>query len=229
MTAPKPATLARRWAKDDADLEVVATDPLEVASAGVDVTVHAEPEGFDGLVLEHRVDLPTHTFEGLGEDDDEREGVLAALVAQVVTARSGLLDGTADGRSIRLLHPVHAEGLTRHAFATAVAEVVKARRSLGAALTARAVEGSVDVRDLFREAQASPEPAPTAEIWAPTHVVPAGGLPAYDEADPSRMPVAQLAAGVRLRLVREWGAWAEVLGENGWRGWVDGRRLPRLG
>jgi hypothetical protein len=73
-------------------------------------------------------------------------------------------------------------------------------------------------------AAAPPPPSPPAR-WAPTHRVPAGGLPARAAPDANLQPSAQLAAGVLLRVGRRAGDWAEVEGENGWRGWVDGRRL----
>jgi len=68
----------------------------------------------------------------------------------------------------------------------------------------------------------------SAEFTA-THVVPAGGLLAWVEPDPSLEPIATLAAGVELRVVGESGAWARVVAANGWEGWVDGRALQALG
>lgn len=61
-----------------------------------------------------------------------------------------------------------------------------------------------------------------------THVVPAAGMPAWAAPDPAAQPVATLAGGIELRVVGESGAWARVVGANGWEGWVDGRLLqPR--
>lgn len=65
-------------------------------------------------------------------------------------------------------------------------------------------------------------PAPT---FAPSHVVPPSGLLAWAAPDALMAPVAQLAAGVELLVVGEAGAWARVVGANGWEGWVDGRAL----
>ena len=72
-------------------------------------------------------------------------------------------------------------------------------------------------------------PAPPAPAWFPTHVVPAPGLLAWYGPDPSQPPIAQLAPGVQLAVLEQQGAWARVLGSNGWTGWVDGRLLQRLG
>ncbi|HSQ37063.1 MAG TPA: SH3 domain-containing protein [Acidimicrobiia bacterium] len=79
---------------------------------------------------------------------------------------------------------------------------------------------------------ATPAPAVTAQmpaIWQATCQAPAGGLPAWASPDPAQAPVAQLAERVQLRVEESLGAWARVSAENGWTGWVDGRRLAGLG
>jgi len=78
-------------------------------------------------------------------------------------------------------------------------------------------------------AQAPAVTAPMAAAWQATCQVPAGGLPAWTAPDPSQAPAAQLAERVQLRVEETRGAWARVSGENGWTGWVDGRRLAALG
>lgn len=61
--------------------------------------------------------------------------------------------------------------------------------------------------------------------FSPTHVAPQDGLQAWDEPDPSKPAIAQVQPGVRMQLLERRGAWAHVLFSNGWRGWVDGRRM----
>ena len=68
-------------------------------------------------------------------------------------------------------------------------------------------------------------PPTSVPVWAPSHVVPAGGLPAWDAPEPARQPVAILSERVELVLLSRAGAWAQVRGVNGWTGWVDGRRI----
>jgi hypothetical protein len=64
--------------------------------------------------------------------------------------------------------------------------------------------------------------------WPWTHLVPAGGIPAWAAPDPSRPPVVNLAERLRLVIGQRAGDWALVRAQNGWSGWVDGRRLvPR--
>lgn len=80
-----------------------------------------------------------------------------------------------------------------------------------------------------------PEPEPAVDPmsplqesppqWARTHVVPDGGLQAWSSPDPSVPAAATLAAGVELQLREQRGDWANVVGSNGWSGWVDARRL----
>ena len=72
------------------------------------------------------------------------------------------------------------------------------------------------------EPEAEPAAAP---VWVPTHVVPPGGLPAWDAPDPARQPIAMLSEHVELVVIARAGAWAQVRGINGWTGWVDGRRI----
>jgi hypothetical protein len=78
---------------------------------------------------------------------------------------------------------------------------------------------------------AEPEPAaqpaapPIGPAWAPTHLVPPGGMAAWDAPDPSRPPIYNLPERLELVVDSRSGAWALVRAVNGWRGWVDGRRL----
>jgi hypothetical protein len=76
---------------------------------------------------------------------------------------------------------------------------------------------------------AEPAPAPSpAPGWLPTHYVPREGMPAWDYPDPSRPPRVMLNAGLGLVIDGVAGDWALVRAVNGWKGWVDGRRLrPR--
>jgi hypothetical protein len=74
----------------------------------------------------------------------------------------------------------------------------------------------------------APPQAPAAAAWAPTHVVPTTGLPAYAKPDPAGSPVATLGARLPVQVTEELGAWAHVVCSNGWAGWSDGRYLePR--
>ena len=67
--------------------------------------------------------------------------------------------------------------------------------------------------------------ASTAGGWSPTHVVPTGGMAAWDAPVSARPPVARLSERVELLVTARVGAWAQVRASNGWSGWVDGRLL----
>lgn len=98
---------------------------------------------------------------------------------------------------------------------------VLAKRMFGAAF---ALDGTTAPR---------PEPEPAHAVapggWKPTHVVPTGGMSAWDAPDPARAPATGLSAGVELMVMAHPGEWAQVRGSNGWTGWVDGRLLVAAG
>jgi len=62
-------------------------------------------------------------------------------------------------------------------------------------------------------------------VWAPTHRVPDGGMPAWDAADPSLPPAWTLNGGLGMIVVERLDDWAFVEASNGWRGWVDFSKL----
>jgi len=94
----------------------------------------------------------------------------------------------------------------------------------------RAERSAVPEQPAPVQAQAQPAPqSPATPTWSPTHFVPMGGLPAWDYPDPNRQPIAVLNARLGLVVEAVAGDWALVRAVNGWRGWVDGRRLTGPG
>jgi hypothetical protein len=79
--------------------------------------------------------------------------------------------------------------------------------------------------DRFCRGCGRPGPEARREVWAPTHVVPAGGLYAFERPDPSLTPSTTVEAGLPLQVQQTLGAWSLVVASNGWTGWVDGRFL----
>ncbi|HEX9694867.1 MAG TPA: SH3 domain-containing protein [Actinomycetota bacterium] len=69
------------------------------------------------------------------------------------------------------------------------------------------------------------EPPPTVPGWNATHRVPAPGIRAWAVPDPSAPVATRLRGGMGLRIIEARGDWTHVEASNGWRGWVDGRRL----
>ena len=94
------------------------------------------------------------------------------------------------------------------------------------AARASSAKGSTGIGFLTRE-EAPAAPA-GGSGWQPTHRVPAAGLSAWAEPDPSATPTAQLPGSLAVAVVEERGSWAHVTAENGWEGWVDGRGLETL-
>ncbi|MER5741266.1 hypothetical protein ABT117_37140 [Streptomyces sp. NPDC002262] len=60
--------------------------------------------------------------------------------------------------------------------------------------------------------------------FRPTHVVPRGGLSAWQAPDPG-YPTVPLDAFLPVRLMERAGDWGRVLCSNGWSAWVDARLL----
>lgn len=65
-------------------------------------------------------------------------------------------------------------------------------------------------------------------VWAATHRAPREGLDAWTSPDPGAQPSSEVAGQVELAVVETAGAWAQVRGQNGWEGWVDGRLLEQI-
>jgi len=55
--------------------------------------------------------------------------------------------------------------------------------------------------------------------------VPAEGMAAWTQPDATAQPETQLGGGTDLVIIERTGAWAHVMAENGWKGWVDDRLL----
>ncbi len=99
----------------------------------------------------------------------------------------------------------------------------------GRRLGARSTPGEPSRADTTPAAPSAP-PRPDAPearpVWAPTHVVPAGGLPAWREPDPAQASAAIVDADLEVQLLEQRDdGWARVACSNGWTAWVDGRRL----
>ncbi len=65
-------------------------------------------------------------------------------------------------------------------------------------------------------------------VWAATHQAPREGLDAWTQPDPNVEPTAEVEGQAELQVLAVAGAWAQVRGQNGWEGWVDGRLLEQI-
>jgi len=215
------------WAADEGALVVrgaVTVDPSDVAPAP-----NAPP--FEDLVRQFAV---------------TRAGLLAASVAEAGDALQVRIELPVheDGLSRNALLSAVAEVRKALEAVRSLVEDFRRQRELLAGLEAMAaapIAGS-EPEPLPEMPESGPEPLPSAAPatatpepvtpapavappWTRTHVVPAGGMPTWDAADPTRQPITTLQEGVELQVLEMLGAWAHVRAANGWAGWVDGRIL----
>jgi RsiW-degrading membrane proteinase PrsW (M82 family) len=120
--------------------------------------------------------------------------------------------------------PAEAPAPKGRAKAAEPTEAAEAAEAAEQAAAAPAVEAAAQPQPVAQPV-AAPAPPPPAPTWVPTHLVPPGGMQAWHAPDPSQPPMVNLPERLEL-VVENWaGAWALVRAVNGWRGWVDGRRL----
>ncbi|MFH1105052.1 MAG: SH3 domain-containing protein [Actinomycetota bacterium] len=203
-TQPTPLERVAAWAATEPDLTM--DDAGRVVAAGepplaVDVTADD-----DRLTLAYRID---HLPAG------------ASLPGRGSPVR-GEVDETG---AVTLATGVYLDGFTRQSFSTALRALIGAVDAIGAPAVLEAPAHATAERPAIHE------PEPTREmpaVWVPTHAVPPGGTRAWADPDPEKDPIATLEARVRLSIAARRGDWAQVVGSNGWSGWVDARALEPL-
>jgi RsiW-degrading membrane proteinase PrsW (M82 family) len=160
--------------------------------------------------------------------DDEIRSLRSLWARRSARSAAGRLRGPAGSRLTGRLQAAQieyamirsgADALTDPALDAQRLKIRGLRAELAAPVAVVEAAPSVPV-----EAPAVSTSAPET-AWLPTHVVPAGGVVAWDVPDPARRPIARLAERVELVVLSQAGAWAQVRGVNGWTGWVDGRLL----
>lgn len=119
-----------------------------------------------------------------------------------------------------------------------VAKAAKVAAAKAAKSTAKTVAKTTKAAR-SRSSSPSPAPAPAraparspvaapvaaAAVWAPTHAVPPGGMPAWAAPDGTQAIAATLDAGLPVQVVEETTGWAHVVCSNGWEAWVDASLL----
>ncbi len=179
---------------------------------------------------------PPPVLEPGGASPEELADAATMLAPGLLSCEPG-----EDGVSIRL--PLFLEGLSRQVFLGAVADVGRAysilelsaaegerRRAEVERARFAIAEIEEELAEARREMDDLPRPAAGAPAeCSPTHVVPAGGLPAWTVPDGAAAPATTIDPGVEVELSETQGDWVRVMASNGWRGWVDAHRLTRLG
>jgi hypothetical protein len=197
-------------ATDDRSWRVTALHGGEVA---VDVTL------VDGAEIDHR------DTDAL---NDEIERQMQEIVDHAVDHESQIFDAAESGQSTTASAdgPLDVGSTASPVAASSTDEGGPGVGTVVAGTLATIATGAVVSRARRVLSARSPENAapaapPATPVWRRTHVVPAAGMSAWSIPDGSVAPVATLAAGVELELAQVQGPWAEVVGSNGWRGWVD--------
>ncbi|MEX2323558.1 MAG: hypothetical protein WEA29_07280 [Acidimicrobiia bacterium] len=235
----------RPWFDANPDVRSIADGEITVVGdrpVGIDV---AESDG--DLLLTHRMIEPEAPA-------DRVDGIVAALaepvpgVATDVRFEDGVLTATLTARIAAdrlskhsVLGGVYAiAGLAETALApspatTADAPAVAVPEAGASPFAPPVSQFDTDAADPDATQVVDDEPEPEAEhtrvlerVWAPTHVVPRGGLPAWPRPDGRAPADVHLEPRVELVVAETRGDWARVVGDNGWSGWVDNRRLVML-
>ncbi|MGA2512629.1 MAG: HEAT repeat domain-containing protein [Candidatus Limnocylindrales bacterium] len=196
---------------------IVEVGGLDQPGVGADTTGQAQPAVEEPVAEELPVVEPG-AEEQVAEEPvaEQAEPAAAEPVAEVAAAEEAQ---PAAEEPVAEVAPAEE---AQPAAEEPVAEVAPAEEAQPAAEEAQpAAEQAQPAAEQAQPAGQSPE----VPSWAPTHFVPAGGLPAWDYPDPSRQPLVVLNPGLGLVVDAAAGDWALVRAVNGWRGWVDGRRL----
>ena len=211
-----------------------AEDDLEIEESTITVAGHVP------LVLTVEVGDDSVTLNHVHTESEPPLG-FADLAVESLTQRGSMVAGEVvtgtESTVVHVRYPIYLEGLNRQSFLVAIREITGTVDGLNRLISSAephsekvaAPESSTGPTP--PPSQDEPEPAApvAAAPWAPTHQVPATGMAAWSDPDPSRPPVTTLGGGVQLRVDEQRGAWASVTGSNGWTGWVDARILPPIG
>jgi hypothetical protein len=240
------------WCSTDDDLSSTGdqTEPgtefavgIRAGGAGGPVEVQVlQGQGADRITVRHTASVASASADAAQKLLDSRPGWL-----------TGTVDRGVSGTTATAQTYVYLDGLSKHSFVQAVAEVARAARLLGVITTSAAETVTPAVTATALPAYAAPvptaqpavpvgqpmaapsftpqpqvqavppQPTPQAGPWVPTHSVPPQGLRAWQAPDPSGPVVANLAPGLPIQVSEVRGAWARVICSNGWTGWIDGR------
>ena len=147
-----------------------------------------------------------------------------------------MANATSTKRGLNKLYPSAAaalEGVTRDGMLMAIGgfgicgipeALIAALRALPSAGTAPAVTAATPAIAAASAPPAIAAPAAPPPLFVPTHGTPPEGTAAWAVPD-GRTPSIMLPGELPIVLVERVGDWAHIATENGWSGWVDGRRF----
>jgi hypothetical protein len=215
-----------------------AENDLEIE--GQTITVGGDPPLEIGVDLDDEAVTLTHMHSAGAAPEGFAEHAVALLRGRG-SVISGEVTTAIDNTIVHIRYPIYLDGLNRQTFLLGIRDISAASYGLTEISKSAPAPGSAAIGTSGPQPPAE-KPGPGASaattetavieqvrVWAPTHIVPAEGMPAWVEPDPAQAPVVNLAARVELRIDEQRGAWARVTGSNGWTGWVDARRLLPFG
>lgn len=198
---------------------------------------HAEI-GLDDVAVQVEAARPTPWPTGaLPADEIDTRIAVALHTLELTRHELCTIRPDAGHRSVVVTTWLDATTATVVDLATAVRNVLAlgdlAAQSMGR--VANAVDADVQARAANEEITASierarrallePAATPVAASFAPTHIVPPGGLRTWPRPDPTAPQGAPLTAGTAVRLLERRGDWAHVQLADATEGWIDGRAL----
>ncbi len=176
----------------------------------------------------------THVTTEEGAGAARADAVIAAFPDRGTTMHAAAAVDRA-GVVITVTNHVYVDGLSRQTFMTALNELVAAVDTIGQETVTETrvhepvTTGAAETPKVEKPSETTAEVATGPSGWTPTHRVPAGGMRAWAEPDPSQQPVTRLEPGVELVVAEQRGDWARVVGSNDWTGWIDARQLQEIG
>jgi hypothetical protein len=190
---------------------------LEIDDTG-GVTIEGEPPLELTVTTDNERVVLTHMFQESGAGTGRADAIISQFPNRGTT-----------GLTITDTNHVYVDGISRQSVITALNELVAAvvtigKQCLRETLVKEPVEAAAT--EPLQEDNAATE---TQAGWTPTHRVPPAGMRAWAEPDPSLQPTTRLEPAVELVMSEQRGDWANMVGSNGWTGWVDARQLLQIG
>ncbi len=228
---PEALTNITGWLEDE--------NGFTIDDAG-DVTIAGDPPLDIQLTIDDQRVTITHVTTEAGAGAGRVDAIISAFPDRGTTLHAAAAVDRS-GVTITVTNHVYVDGLSRQSFMTALNDLVASIDTIGAvpSVVATATEPAAETRvqdPVTTDVVEVVESAVTSEVavesvggWVPTHRVPAAGMRAWAEPDPSQQPVTRLEAGVELVIAEQRGDWARVVGSNSWTGWVDARRIQEIG
>ena len=200
---------------------------LEIDDTGR-VTIEGDPPLELTVTTDDERVVLTHMFQESGAGTGRADAIISQFPDRGTTLNAvAAVDRS--GVTITVTNHVYVDGLSRQSVISALHELVAAVDTIG-----KQTVSETRVQEPVKAAATEPPQENNAVTetqigWTPTHRVPPTGMRAWADPDPSLQPTTRLEPAVELVVSEQRGDWANVVGSNGWTGWVDARQLLQIG